>query len=136
VLVAESKAKPGQSAVKFHGRSEPYHREKRIYQRLAEHSVTEIRGFHVPQLLSFNDHFRAIEMTIVKKPFILDFAGASLDRPPSFPKNVMLEWERENRNRFGPRRNAVENLIRAFRDLDIYLLDISPNNVAFRDEKE
>ncbi len=136
VFVVESKAKPGQSAVKFHEHSEPYYREKSVYQRLAEHRVSEIRGFHVPQLLSFNDHFRAIEMTIVKKPFILDFAGAFLNRPPSFPENVMLECERENRNRFGPRWNAVEDLIRAFQELDIYLLDISPNNVAFRDEEE
>lgn len=136
VFVVESKAKPGRSAVKFHEDSESYHREKSVYQRLGEHGLTEIRGFHVPQFLSFDDEFRAIEMTIVKPPFVLDFAGAWLDRPPAFPAETMVEWQKEKQEQFGKRWNTVEELMRAFHELEIYLLDVSPNNIAFRDKED
>lgn len=135
VFAVQSKAKQDRSAIKFHEHSEPYHREKSIYQRLADQEVTEIEEFHVPQLLGFDDVFLAIEMTIVKAPFVLDFAGAYLE-PPEFPDSVTAEWEKEKQEQFGARWNSVEKLIQAFQDLNIYLLDVSPSNVAFRDEKE
>jgi hypothetical protein len=41
-----------------------------------EEQTTRILGFNVPQLLSVDEEFRAIKMTIVRSPFVLDFADA------------------------------------------------------------
>jgi hypothetical protein len=39
-----------------------------------------------------------IEMTIVSRPFVLDFAGAYLDSPPEFSAEIWSEWEAEKRD--------------------------------------
>lgn len=48
VFAAESKLKPLRSAIKIHKERDPYDRERSVYERLAEHAVSEIEGFHVP----------------------------------------------------------------------------------------
>lgn len=67
------------------------------YLRMREHAVMEIAGFHVPQLIRSDDAWNAIEMSIVNRPFILDFAQAYLDGVPDFPEEVWAErlrtWE-------------------------------------------
>ena len=80
VFAAEDKVKPGFLAVKFHREHVPFTRECRAYQRLHEEQVTRILGFNVPQLLGIDEGWHAIKMTIVPRPFLLDFADAFLDR--------------------------------------------------------
>jgi hypothetical protein len=46
VFAAESKLKPLRSAIKIYKERDPYDRERSVYQRLAEHEVSEIEGFH------------------------------------------------------------------------------------------
>ena len=58
VLVAEEKGKPGKTAVKAHEHFEPYLQERRIYQRLQEAEITEVMGFHVPELIRYDDALR------------------------------------------------------------------------------
>lgn len=70
VFAAEDNTKPGFFAVKFHREERPFERECRAYQRLREEQTTRIRGFNVPQLVKIDEEFRAIEMTIVRPPFI------------------------------------------------------------------
>src|SRR5438128_1235687 len=84
VFVAESKGRVFKSAVKIFQHQEPYQKERNAYRRLQERRVDNINGFHVPQLLSFDDELLGIEITIVAKPYLLDFAGAFLDRAPEF----------------------------------------------------
>jgi hypothetical protein len=79
VLAAEDNTKPGFFAVKFHREQRPFELECRVYHRLREEQTTRILGFNVPQLLQIDEEFRAIEMTIVRPPFLLDFADARLD---------------------------------------------------------
>ncbi len=117
VFVAERKAKPERSAVKFHERFEPYDREKKIYERLAEAEITKIEGFNVPQLLGFDDEFLAIEMSIVKPPFLLDFAGGWLGRPPDLSQEQMTQWEEEKQEQFGRRWDAVKRVFRPWKHL-------------------
>ncbi len=64
VFAAEDNTKPGFFAVKFHREERPFERECRVYQCLREEQTTRILGFNVPQLLSIDEEFRAIEMTI------------------------------------------------------------------------
>jgi hypothetical protein len=68
-----------------------------VYQRLREEQTTRILGFNVPQLLRIDEEFRAIEMTIVRSPFLLDFADARLDEAPDFSEDVLRQWEDEKR---------------------------------------
>src|SRR5262245_51025638 len=84
VFVAEShrESERGQSALKVHHYESFYCREREVYLRLQELEVRTVAGCRVPQLLRYDDDLWVIEMTIVKRPFALDFAGAFLDEPP------------------------------------------------------
>ena len=86
------------SAVKAYAPSSRHYAiERDIYLRLEERSVSEVRGFHVPQLLGFDNELWVIEMSIVRPPFVLDFAGAYLDERPDYPEETWAEWEADKR---------------------------------------
>jgi hypothetical protein len=131
VLVAKHKAKPADVAIKVLRFDELYLREKKAYERLRKMAVRTVLGFNVPQLLSYDDELRVIEMTIVKRPFVLDFAGAHLDVRPEFPAEVWADWEADKREQFEGRWPVVQKVLTAFEGLGIYLLDASPGNIAF-----
>src|SRR5438477_10107499 len=79
VLVAKRKAQPAKVAIKVLRWPEAYVREKQVYERLRDAAVQTVLGFNVPLLLGSDDELRVIEMTIVERSFVLDFAGAHLD---------------------------------------------------------
>jgi len=133
VLAAQHKAKPADIAVKVHRSQEPYQREAMVYRRLAASRITTVQGFNVPQLLGHDDHLRAIEMTIVRRPFVLDFAGAYLDVRPEFPEDVWEAWAAEKREQFEARWRCVQRILDTFEGLGVYLMDVSPANIAFID---
>src|SRR5258708_1761276 len=104
-----------------------------MYLRLTEHGVTTVRGCNVPRLLHYDDDLWVIEMTIVTRPFVLDFAGAYLGSRPEFSEEIWAEWEAQKREQFGGRWSTVEHVMDAFEELEIYLVDVTPTNVAFAD---
>jgi hypothetical protein len=134
VLAAKHKSKPADVAIKVLRLEEPYWREKRTYQRLGMLAVTTVQGFNVPELIAFDDGLLTLEMTIVRRPFVLDFASAYLDRRPEFPEDVWATWEEEKKEQFEARWRAVQEVLAAFERLGIYLLDVSPGNIGFLDE--
>lgn len=121
------------AAIKVHYRAEEYARERDVYRRLARHGVTAVRGFHVPRLLHHDDALWVIEMTIVSRPFVLDFAGAYLDRPPDFSQEVLADWQAEIAERFEHRLPEVQAVLRALEALGVHLTDVNPGNIAFDD---
>ena len=131
IFVAENKSKSGKTAVKAHREFEPYLRERAVYERLKQAGVAELVGFNVPQLVEADDGLRVIEMSIVTRPFVLDFAGAYLDAPPDFPEDVWAEWEAGKREQFETHWPAVKAVLAALKELDIYMVDVSPGNIAF-----
>jgi hypothetical protein len=131
VLVAESNLKPNRSAVKIHRELETYSRERSVYERLQNHGVSVIEGFNVPQFLSADDEMLVIEMTIVERPFLLDFAGAYLDNAPSFPEEVLIEWREEKEEQFGKNWSVVEMALSVLKCYGVYLLDVNPRNITF-----
>lgn len=133
IHVAEGNSKGGKTAVKAHRSAEPYFRERAAYERLKEARVAELLGFHVPQLIRTDDTLRVIEMTIVTRPFVLDFAGAWLDAPPTFSDEIWSEWEIEKLRQFEQRWPKVQAVLGALEDLDIHMVDVSPSNIAFLD---
>ena len=114
----------------------PFERECHVYQRLREEQTTRIRGFNVPRLLRIDEEFRAIEMTIVRPPFLLDFADAHLDEPPDFSEYVLRQWEEDKAEVFGERWPEVTRVLAALQALDIYLLDVNPRNISFLDDTQ
>jgi hypothetical protein len=133
IFVAEDKSKGGKIAVKAHRESEPYLRERAVYERLKSAGVTEMLGFNVPQFIRAEDDLRVIAMSIVTRPFVLDFAGAYLSAPPEFPDEMWEEWEAGKRELFEARWPRVEKILAALEELDIYMVDVSPSNIAFLD---
>ncbi len=131
VLVGKGEKEPARVALKAHRFAELYLREKAVYARLQQAAVSAVLGFNVPELLGSDDGLRVLEMTIVKRPFVLDFAGAYLDERPDFPVEVWTDWEAEKREQFEDRWPEVQRLLDAFQAMGIYLLDVSPSNIAF-----
>ena len=118
-------------ALKAHHAIENYVSEREAYRRLAAASVNQIQSLNVPQLLNWDDQLLIVEMTIVTKPFLLDFAGATLDRRADFPHELWREWEEQKREQFGDRWTFVENVIDELERFGIYLTDVSPSNISW-----
>jgi len=133
VMVGKLKAQPAKVAIKVLRWTEPYQREKNVYERLRDVALGTILGFNVPQLIDFDDELRVLEMTIVERPFVLDFAGAYLDSRPQFSEEIWADWERDKREQFEARWPKAQAVMDAFEELGIYLLDVTPNNIAFID---
>jgi len=131
IYVAENKSASGKTAVKVHRETEPYLRECAAYERLQEIGVSKVQGFNVPQFIRADDELRIIEMTIVTRPFVLDFAGAWLDAPPQFSDEIWAEWELQKRDQFENHWLEVKAVLAALEEWDIYMVDVSPSNIAF-----
>lgn len=133
VYAAESNSRPGNVAIKAHRSEEGYCRERDVYLRLQELGIEEIFGLNVPRLTRFDDELWIVEMTIVSRPFLLDFAGAYLEPPPQFSDEIWQEWESEKRDQFEHRWPKVREVMDALEQWDIYMIDVSPSNIAFLD---
>jgi hypothetical protein len=119
-------------AVKVFATAGAFERELDCYRRLAEAGVRTILGLHVPQLKGWDEALHVIDMTIVARPFLLDFASAYLDAPPEFSPEVMEQWEQEGREKFGQDWSRVLVLLTYLQEtFGIYLLDVHPGNIAF-----
>ena len=93
-------------------------------------------GFAVPQLIDFDNVLLALEMTIVKRPFVLDFAGAHLDTRPEFSEEIWAHWEAEKMEQFEERWPIVQEVIAEFERLGIYLIDVNTSNIGFLDAND
>jgi hypothetical protein len=122
------------SAIKAFRHRELYENELKVYLRLRDHAVKAAHEFAVPRLISWNDEFLVIEMTIVSPPFILDFAGAYLDKRPPFDDEQLQEWEEQKMEQFEDRWPIVRSALSFFKGHGIYLNDVKPGNVTFGDE--
>ena len=122
-------------AVKFFHDEAVYRRELRAYQILRKLGIDQINGFQVPRLIRHDDALRAIEMTVVQPPFILDFASAYTGREYErleFSQEVLDEREAHWAEIFGDQWPEVQSLRAAFtRETGLILLDLSLNNIKF-----
>lgn len=123
------------SAIKVSRYEDGFCRELAVYQRLAEHRVKTVLGLAVPRLGEFDERLRVIEMTIVKPPFILDFAQAYLDIPKDYSEEVIEEmWARVGEvfeHRAGRVREVAAELEERY---GIYYYDFTPRNLNFGDD--
>jgi hypothetical protein len=133
VLAVERQSESRQSAIKVHERVSDYLREKNVYQRLRELAIHAIHGCQVPQLIALDDDLLVIEMTIVTRPFVLDFGGAYLGRPPDFSEEVLAEWRAEKHEQFGSRWKEVQAILAFLEAHGIFVIDVNPGNISFGD---
>lgn len=134
VFTANYQTKGGQIALKVHERGVDYLRERNVYLRLREHALTEIRGGNVPELVAFDDALWVIAMTLVDRPFVLDFAGAYLDQPPAdFSEEVLADWRMEKQEQFGPQWPEVLAILRLLEGYGVFMEDVNPGNISFAD---
>ena len=64
------------TAVKFFKSEQSFARENGVYGVLAGGGIFDIAGHAVPELIRADVELLAIEMTVVHRPFLLDFASA------------------------------------------------------------
>jgi hypothetical protein len=133
VYAAENKTNFGKSVLKIHRYDEPFLRELSIYERLRDEGIGEVSGFNIPDLLAADPALRIIEMSLVARPFVLDFAGAYLDKPPEFSEEIWADWQAEKQEQFGRRWPDVETVLFALKTLGIHMVDVTPSNIAFID---
>lgn len=126
------------TAVKVFERAAAYARELAVYRRLREHGVIEVEGHNVPQLIRSDDELWVIEMTVVAKPYLLDFADAYLDAAPEFPDEVIAQWHEDKIEQFGERRWEEAQMVLAVLrgHYGIHLVDITPGNLTFGEGEE
>ena len=96
--------------------------------------ILDVRGQHVPQLVNIDDERQIIEMTVVSRPYLLDFAGAYLDHPPDYPPEVIDQWRNEKTEQFGDDWQDVRLVLWELEKMGIYLADVNPGNIALREE--
>jgi hypothetical protein len=133
VFAVESQTEKKVSAVKVHEQERAYCRERDVYRRLKECDVADVCGCAVPEMLRCDDRLWAIEMTVVTRPFVLDFAGAYLDEPPDFSEEVLAEWRAEKHEQFGTRRPDVQAVLRSLEGYGVFMMDANPGNISFGD---
>ena len=130
----QTTAAAGGSALKVYHAREFYQRELMVYERLRVAQIREVLGFAVPQRIRSDDELLALEMTVVERPYVLDFAGAYLDNDaPWFEAEKWEMWEADKREKFGVRWPEVQAVLAALESFGIHMLDVNPGNVAFAD---
>lgn len=121
------------TAVKVFRQHNIFARELEVYHRLRDNQVIDICGHNVPQLIDSDEELWVIEMTIVAKPYLLDFADAYLDEAPEFSDEVIEQWHQDKIEEFGEdrweRAQMVMAELRGYHG--IYLLDVNPGNITF-----
>ena len=123
------------TAVKFLDRQDRYQRERDVYLVLSSRRLERIGGHNIPTLVRWIDSLRVLEMTIVVRPFILDFAGAKLPHEiPDFDAEIIEEHHQHLQELFSDRWTDALHVAEMFeRETGYTLLDIHPGNIAFAD---
>src|SRR4051812_22223614 len=80
------------TAVKFFDSIDRFRRELEVYHVLHARGIISVAGHAIPLFVNADQELRAIEMSIVERPFVLDFAGAKLpEEVPDFEQHVLDE---------------------------------------------
>jgi hypothetical protein len=120
------------TAIKIHIYDHFFQNELAVYQRLKEDHVESVCGFFVPQLLGFDSRLRAIEMTFVTPPYILDFGKSKVDFVDDFSDEAWEMWRDGNAQIFGEHWPLVERAVTKLQECwGIHHADLNVNNIQF-----
>ena len=116
--------------VKMHRYLPAWRRELLCYERLQELNISRVAGAKVPQLIRADEEWRAIEMTLVTAPFLLDFATAWLDERPEFVPGAWEEAEAKAAEVFSQDWSRAQAVIQALEaETGIIMGDVHPGNL-------
>lgn len=119
------------TVLKFFEDGAPFFRELNVYRRLGEEEVVELAGCKVPRLIDSDDEHLTIQMSLVTRPFCLDFAAAYLDGLPDYFPPLDAEWHEAKREQFGDEDwRKVLDVLAELEGLGIYQADPSPTNIS------
>lgn len=130
-MCVDAVGSPFSSVIKAFEARESYERERDAYLRLREAEVVSVAGCNVPQYLGSDEELLVIWMSLVTRPFCLDFAAAYLDGLPSYFPPMGEEWEAEKLEQFG-----AEDWAKVLKVLDrlefygIHQTDVTPTNIS------
>jgi hypothetical protein len=130
---AECQPEARVSAIKAYWTERPYFQERDAYLRLRENDVNRIRGCEVPQLIAFDDVLQVVEMTFVTRPFVLDFAKATLDRGLDFSDEAIADWHEMKTAEFDGRWSEVLAILRVLETMGVFMNDASTRNISLPD---
>lgn len=121
-----------QSALKLFDNRAIYRKELAAYKVLRERRVKFVNQFRIPRLMSWHHDLLAIEMTLVRPPFIVDFASAILDEDWRDDAQLQEQLHERVSELFDDRAAdvffALERLVTLH---GIHLLDAHPANIKF-----
>jgi hypothetical protein len=78
-----------------------------------------------------NDELLVIEMSVVVRPFVLDFGGAYLDHAPDYDEAILNQWQREKEEQFEANGAKAVTILTELRSHGIYVADVNPGNIGF-----
>lgn len=121
------------TAVKIFTVEETFARELKAYEKLSSLSIRKVAGHTVPQFMRASSDLKAIEMTVVQPPFLLDFASAyPTNQVPDFPEEVWQNWHEQKQEEFGDRWLDVQFVLSEFTRLTgLVILDTNSGNIRF-----
>ena len=64
-------------------------------------------------------------------PFVLDFGGAYLDRPPDYTPEIWADWRAMKSAAFESNWPAVQKILTEFESYGIFIADVNPANIQF-----
>jgi hypothetical protein len=118
------------TAIKIFTYREKFERELAAYRRLHKCDVYDVLGVAIPRPIRFSMRLLVIEMTMVQPPFLLDFAGSTLDDPIEFEQGVEEEWWDRVRQDFEGRFELARDVFYALQHrTGIYYYDLAPRNL-------
>ena len=122
------------TAVKSFFYEKNYRDELECYLRLMKYEISEICGLAVPTYEDSSDSLLTLEMSIVQKPYLLDFGKVYIDEPPPYfgDRQLMENWYAEVRDLFESDAETVHSVLFFLQKFGIYYVDPKPANIRFR----
>ncbi len=119
------------TAAKLFEDETPFEREVAVYRRLKDLEIYQVGNFNIPSLLGVDQEDLVLHISIVPRPFCLDFASAYLDELPDYFPPFDEAWHADKENQFGSEHwPEVLAAVRELESLGIYQTDVSPSNIA------
>ena len=116
------------TAVKVHRGEAGFIRELEVYRILRKLGITQLHGLNVPKLRGVSINARLIQMDVVNKPYLLDFAGV-LYEPPDYPLDKMELWHQDIARYYGPNAHVAYAVYNTLAGYGLYYVDIRPSNL-------
>ena len=117
------------TAIKVFEKREVYLHELAVYRRLHKHKIRRIGTYSIPQLEQWDDDLMVIEMTVVERPYVLDFGKVWLDKAPDYSPEVMADFFVKQKDLWGQYWPEIRKIWGMLKSIGIYHMDPKPGNI-------